>query len=195
VLFPRAVLDRIVAGEVDLAFRRWKRPQHVVGGSQRTQVGVIGFDAVDRVDPTDITATEAARAGTDLETLRTWLAKKEGDVYRVRVHFAGPDEREALRERDSLSRSELAQLRARLEAIDRRSTRGPWTRQYLELVAARPGELAETIAASIGRPRAPFKADMRRLKELGLTESLRVGYRLSPRGRVVLKHLRRRSPA
>ena len=30
---------------------------------------------------------------------------------------------------------------------------------------------------------APFKADVRKLKELGLTESLRIGYRLSPRGR------------
>jgi hypothetical protein len=31
-----------------------------------------------------------------------------------------------------------------------------------------------------------FKADVRKLKELGLTESLEVGYRLSPRGRAVL---------
>ena len=28
-----------------------------------------------------------------------------------------------------------------------------------------------------------FKRDVRKLKELGLTESLPVGYRLSPRGR------------
>ena len=37
-----------------------------------------------------------------------------------------------------------------------------------------------------GRERLPFKADVRKLKELGLTESLEVGYRLSPRGRALL---------
>ena len=79
---------------------------------------------------------------------------------------------------------------ARLAEMDRRSHRGPWTRQHLELIEARPSELAETIAASIGRQKRPFKADIRRLKELGLTESLPVGYRLSPRGRAVLEHLR-----
>ena len=74
--------------------------------------------------------------------------------------------------------------------MDRRGRRGPWTREHLELIEARPGELAETIAASIGREKKPFKSDIRRLKELGLTESLPVGYRLSPRGRAVLRALR-----
>jgi hypothetical protein len=31
-----------------------------------------------------------------------------------------------------------------------------------------------------------FKRDVRKLKELGLTESLEVGYRLSPRGAALL---------
>ena len=73
--------------------------------------------------------------------------------------------------------------------MDRRSSRGPWTRTHLELIGSRPGELAETLATSIGREKRPFKADVRRLKELGLTESLPVGYRLSPRGRAVLARL------
>lgn len=34
-----------------------------------------------------------------------------------------------------------------------------------------------------------FKRRVRQLKELGLTESLEVGYRLSPRGRAVLECL------
>jgi hypothetical protein len=33
----------------------------------------------------------------------------------------------------------------------------------------------------------PFKLDVRKLKELGLTESLPVGYRLSPRGEFLLQ--------
>jgi biotin operon repressor len=48
---------------------------------------------------------------------------------------------------------------------------------------------AADLAAGLGRERAAFKADVRKLKELGLTESLEVGYRLSPRGRALLGRL------
>ncbi len=56
----------------------------------------------------------------------------------------------------------------------------------LELIAKRPATLAEELAASRGEEKLPFKRRVRRLKELGLTESLEVGYRLSPRGRAYL---------
>jgi hypothetical protein len=46
----------------------------------------------------------------------------------------------------------------------------------------RAGDLAEAF----GRERLKFKTDVRKLKALGLTESLEVGYRLSPRGRAFL---------
>lgn len=41
-------------------------------------------------------------------------------------------------------------------------------------------------AAELGRERLPSKADVRKLKMLGLTESLEIGYRLSARGRAYL---------
>jgi hypothetical protein len=41
---------------------------------------------------------------------------------------------------------------------------------------------APDLAASFGRETQPFKIDVRKLKALGLTESLTVGYRISPRG-------------
>jgi hypothetical protein len=44
---------------------------------------------------------------------------------------------------------------------------------------------AAELAAAVGRDRHRFKLDVRKLKELGLTESLEVGYRLSPRGRAL----------
>lgn len=190
-MIPRAVLDGVVAGELDLAFRRWTRRMHVPGGTQRTSVGVIRFDAVDPVDPAAITADEARRSGMELDRLLEVLARKEGEVYRIRMSFAGADQRAELRERARLTPRQRDDIVATLAGMDERSRRGPWTREHLELIAARPGELAETIAASIGREKLPFKADVRRLKELGLTESLRPGYRLSPRGRAVLRHLRR----
>ncbi|MDH2415359.1 hypothetical protein [Nocardioides sp. CER19] len=191
MLFPNADLDRIATGEVDLAFRTWSRPMHVAGGRQRTRIGVVEFVSVDRVDPADLTTEDAVRAGTDLPALLAFLGRKEGDVYRIGVRFAGADERVALRAKRP-GRAEIATVLDRLADMDRRSHRGPWTRQHLELIEARPAELAETIAASIGREKKPFKADVRRLKELGLTESLPTGYRLSPRGRAVLKALRQR---
>lgn len=189
-MFSNADLERIVAGEVDLAFRVWRRPMHTPGGRQRTRAGVIGFTSVEPVERATITEQDAARAGRSLAELQTFLARKEGTTYRIGVEFLGADERVALRERAELSADELQEVLARLAAMDARSTRGPWTRQFLELIEACPAELAETIGASIGWQRAPFKANVRRLKELGLTESLPTGYRLSPRGRVVLARLR-----
>ena len=60
----------------------------------------------------------------------------------------------------------------------------------MELIERCPATLAADIAHSIGREKLPFKADVRKLKELGLTESLEVGYRLSPRGRAYLERTR-----
>ena len=193
-MFSNLDLERIAAGEVDLAFRVWRRPMHTPGGRQRTRAGVVGFTAVEPVDPADITREEAARAGRTLSELEAFLARKDGTVYRIGLQFLGPDERVALRERDQLTSSELDEVAEQLAAVDRRSSRGPWTRQFLELIEARPAELAETIGASIGWERAPFKANVRRLKELGLTESLPSGYRLSPRGMAVLASLRTHEP-
>jgi hypothetical protein len=42
------------------------------------------------------------------------------------------------------------------------------------------------LARALGAEKMRFKQDVRKLKELGLTESLEVGYRLSPRGQAVL---------
>ncbi|MPY77786.1 MAG: hypothetical protein GEV04_04685 [Actinophytocola sp.] len=192
MLFPNAVLERIVAGEVDLAFRRWRRPGAVAGRTQRTAAGVIAIDSVEVVRLRDITATEARRAGwsTRTELLEFLRKKPEGRIYRIGLHYASADARVRLREQAGLSANELTDIVHTLSEMDRKSRREPWTRRYLELIDARPAELALDLARSVGRERLPFKADVRRLKELGLTESLRIGYQLSPRGRAVLEHLR-----
>jgi hypothetical protein len=56
-----------------------------------------------------------------------------------------------------------------------------------------PATLAAVLANSVGSEAQPFKVRVRRLKELGLTESLEIGYRLSPRGQAVLDFLERQS--
>ncbi len=185
MLFNRRVLDGIEAGEIDLAFRRWKRPTVKAGGTLRTRAGVL---AIERVEPTSerrITAGDARRAGfgSRAELLRT--LRPEGRLYRIEFRRIGDDPRVTLRKSAELSPGERAQLDDRLNRMDGR--RGePWTRPLLELIAERPETLAAELAASIGMEKAPFKRDVRKLKELGLTESLLAGYRLSPRGEAYL---------
>lgn len=145
--------------------------------------------AVDVVSVDEITEDEARLAGSrsraDLvEDISAWSSK--GPVHRVRLRFAGPDPRVELRNRAELTAEELASLEARLARMDKSSTEGPWTRTVLELIACAPGDRAAHLAAAQGRETLPFKRDVRKLKELGLTESLEVGYRLSPRGAAYL---------
>ena len=107
----------------------------------------------------------------------------------MQLHLAGPDPRVALRDQVP-SQDEVAAIVERLRRLDRASTSGPWTSAVLQMIADRPTVRAPELAASFGRDTAPFKIDVRKLKELGLTESLRIGYRLSPRGQAVLAALR-----
>ena len=186
MLFRQDVLRRIAEGDVTLAFRRWRRPTVKAGGTLRTRVGVLAIDSVEPVDENQVTDAEARRAGAaDREALLAGL-RTEGRLYRVGLRLAGPDPRIALRERSDISPGERAEIDARLARLDAASRHGPWTAAVLELIAEQPGTRAPDLAASFGRETAPFKTDVRKLKELGLTESLLVGYRLSPRGRAYL---------
>ncbi len=188
MLIPLRTLEEIAAGRVDLAFRRWARPMVKVGGSQRTAVGVVAFDRVDAVDLEDVTDREARRAGfQDRDALATELARhRDGQLYRIRLHREGDDPRLALREHAELTDDDVATITARLDRLDRASSRGAWTRATLALIRDRPAERAPDLALSVGRETQPFKLDVRKLKNLGLTISLRVGYELSPRGRAYL---------
>jgi hypothetical protein len=184
VLLPVDALRGIAAGEITVAFRRWKRPTVRAGGTLTTRVGVLAIDAVEPVD--DVDEEGARRAGfPDAAAARARL-RPEGTLYRVTFHLAGPDPRIALRERAELAPDELAELRARLARLDRSNPRGPWTDATLRAIAAAPGVRAADLAADAGVERLRWKADVRKLKALGLTESLEVGYRLSPRGAAYL---------
>lgn len=188
MLLKRATLEGIAEGRITLAFRRWKRPTVRAGGELRTSIGVLAIDAVDRVSEGDITDTDARAAGyPDGDALLSELKRRpEGDLYRVALHLAGDDPRAALREQDALDDEAVAAIAARLDRFDRSSSRGPWTEAVLRLIADSPGTRAPDLAAALARETQPFKRDVRKLKELGLTESLKIGYRLSPRGRAWL---------
>jgi hypothetical protein len=188
VLLGIRVREGIAAGSITLAFRRWRRPSVRAGTRLRTPSGVVAIDSVEVISPEEVTDADARRAGFDSapQVLAALAHRAEYPLYRIELHFGGPDPRVALRRRAKLSAEDRAEIDAPLARMDARSPTGPWTRAVLELIAARPEVLAADLAASRGEEKQPFKRRVRRLKELGLTESLRVGYRLSPRGEAYL---------
>jgi len=192
MLLPPAVLRAIADGTVTLAFRRWERPRVRPGGRQRTAVGVLAFDAVEPVVRGEIGEDDARAAGfVDRDELLRFLDRRAtGTIYRIRLRLGGPDPRVALRA--SIPDDEqLGEIRRRLARLDRTSRHGAWTTTVLRLIDTEPGVRAAELAARLGRETRAFKLDVRKLKELGLTESLPRGYRLSPRGRAVLDALSR----
>jgi hypothetical protein len=155
-----------------------------------TQGGMVGIDAVDPIEPDAITDLEAREAGyPSAEDLLVHLAYRDDPIYRIRVYWAGEDPRIELRENANLSETELAEIIAKLDKLDKNSTRGPWTREYLQLIHDMPATYSGLLANHLGIGIPQFKPWVRKLKALGLTESLEVGYRLSPRGEKVLRAL------
>ena len=188
MLLTSAELRGIREGRIDLAFRRWRRPSVKSGTRLRTAAGIVAILEVTRIDEGAITDDDARRAGTgDRAALLLRLAgRAEGDLYRVTLRHAGDDPRVALRDHIP---DDPAPLLARLARLDRAATGGPWTGAVLALIGEHEGRRAADLAAQLGRDTVRFKRDVRKLKELGLTESLDVGYRLSMRGRAVLAAL------
>ena len=177
MLIQRAVLEGIAAGKIDLAFRRWRTPTVKAGGRLRTQIGELAIRAVEVVRASEISEREARRAGyaSRAELLAALDARGGAPIHRIALRLGGPDPRIALRAKSRLTKEELAQVVRRLDRLDAASRRGAWTRVVLRLIASRPAVRAPDLAASLGRETLPFKADVRKLKELGLTESLDVG--------------------
>ncbi|CAI9399420.1 hypothetical protein [Nocardioides sp. T2.26MG-1] len=194
MLLPPKVADGVADGSVTLAFRRWRAQDVRPGATFRTVAGVVRVDDVTVVDPAAISDTDAQAAGwADAARLRRQLDKVEGDLatYRITLSWAGPDPRVALREQADLTDAEVAEIDARLERLDRASSHGPWTMTTLDVIRRRPRTRAPDLAAELGRERDPFKIDVRKLKNLGLTRSFEVGYEISPRGRSYLERTTR----
>ena len=191
MLLKKSVLDAIVRGEITLQFRKWKRPTVKTGGRLKTAVGMIGIDRVEPVTRASLTERDARAAGfTSCEELLSTLERSAGRVYRIALHYQGADPRVSLRKTRISSEEDMAQLTERLNRMDKASRGSPWTKPYLELIGNHSGLPAADLAARVGCEKGPFKVRVRRLKELGLTESLETGYRLSARGRSYLARLK-----
>ena len=187
MLFTAATLRGLSDGTVNCTYRRWEVVRPKVGSRFTTSAGVVEVTSISAAEEEQLTDLDAADAGFDsVAALVRWIsAKGRGDLYRIGIALAGPDPRVALRRSDELAPADLLALRARLDRMDRAAEQ-PWTHSTLRQIQQLPGVVSTDLAAEAGQERRAYKLRVRRLKALGLTESLERGYRLSPRGQAYL---------
>jgi hypothetical protein len=189
VLFERRLREGIADGSITAALRRWRRPQAVAGRRYRTGSDIVEMSTVESTSPDDLTDDDARAAGyPDAASLLAHVTgPPDGQLYLLRFHrIDGTDPRDALAADDHLDAAGVAAIDQRLARLDHASPRGPWTAAALGAIADHPGVRAADLAAMLSRDTASFKIDVRKLKALGLTEALEIGYRLSPRGAAYL---------
>jgi hypothetical protein len=193
MLLKNKTIEGIQSGKITLIFRRWKKAGVKKGGTQMTQKGIVGIDDIRVVAENQITENDAKKAGFgSKEELMSQMYDRDEDIYKIKVHWVGEDPRKALRTNDKLSKKELDEIIGKLRKLDENSQRGNWTQLYLQMIRDQPNTHAQILAEQIGLNIPTFKPWVRKLKALGLTESLRPGYRLSPRGQKVLEALRQK---
>jgi hypothetical protein len=188
VLLNRDTAEGIANGSITLVLRRWDAPRAKPGGTQRTVAGTIRVDSVtEHPGSYRVTAAQARAAGyPDAKTAQKELDRRPArHTYVIAVSYLAPDERPELAADDRLSAADVEAITARLDRWDAAST--PWTRRYLKMIGDNEAVRAPDLAARVGLDVPRFKRRVRQLKGLGLTISLDVGYRLSPRGRAYLR--------
>jgi hypothetical protein len=200
LLFKKRFHAGLVDGTVRVTFRRWSKVHVRAGGRYRCHpIGVLEVDRVDRVRVDTISEADARRSGFGSRAeLLSYLAEAPGgevdddtEVFRIELHYGGDGDRVAIALDAALSDADVAEVRRRLERMD---ARGSWTMRTLKLIEKHPRVAASKLAAKVARETLPFKADVRKLKRLGLTQSFEVGYELSPRGKAYLAAVRRKRP-
>jgi hypothetical protein len=190
MLFTAATLRGLTEGRVNCTYRRWEVIRPKVGSRFTTSAGVVEVTSIAPAEEEQLTDRDAADAGFDsVAALVKWTsAKGHGDLYRIGIVLAGPDPRVALRGSAELAPADVSALSARLDRMDRAAEQ-PWTHGTLRQIQRLPGVVSTELAAEAGQERRAYKLRVRRLKALGLTESLQRGYRLSPRGQAYLAAL------
>lgn len=170
-------------GELRQLFRWWRAERARPGRVHRLSPALaLAIDAVEEVTPGALDALEARAAGyVDAETLLADLERHRPAhagyrLFRIRVRVVPAPAQPA---------RPLPDVLARLAAMDR-DAGVPWTAAALRLIGERPRVVSTDLAAELGVERFAFKARVRRLKSLGLTESFEVGYALTRAGNEVL---------
>lgn len=190
MLIERRLHQGIQDGSITVMFRRWKRRQVTAGNTYRTAAGRIVVDEVTEVAPSRIRRADALAAGyrSVAEAVADLRGTPGDPVFLLRLRPAtDSDPRTELANDAQLSTQDVETITAKLARLDHASGYGPWTDETLAIIQKRPAVRAGDLADELGREMLPFKLDVRKLKNLGLTLSLLVGYRLSPRGEAYLR--------
>jgi hypothetical protein len=146
---------------------------------------VLQVDDVQIVKVSQITEDDARRAGfPSRDALVSYLGElgplaDDTEVHRVALHHGGDGDRVELALETTLTSEDVAQIKEKLARLD---ANGAWTKKTLAIIKKHPRVAASKLAEKLGRETAPFKADVVKLKKLGLTQSFEVGYEISPRG-------------
>ena len=94
--FSRELRNDVLAGDITLSVRLWRRPRVKQGGHYRVGPGEIEVDAIELVPFAAVTARDVRRAGEpDRETLRQRAAHagpidEDTLVYRIEFHPVSP---------------------------------------------------------------------------------------------------------
>lgn len=195
LLFKKAFHEGLESGDITLTFRRWTKPKVKPGGRYRCHpIGVLEVDAISQVRAAEISDADAKKAGfagraeliRHIEELGGPL-KKNDRVFRVVLHHGGDGDRVQAALVTDLTDADVDALKKKLRGMDERSAHGAWTKKSLKLIDKLPRVAASQLAKKLRRETLPFKADIVKLKKLGLTQSFEVGYELSPRGRAFVE--------
>ena len=96
--FSKELRDDVIAGDITVSFRLWRRPKVKAGGRYPVGPAHIEVDSVELLPFAAITAADVRRAGEpDRETLRRRAAHAgpitDGTLlYRIEFHVVGPNE-------------------------------------------------------------------------------------------------------
>jgi len=186
MLFQSRFHDGIRRGDITCTIRIWQRPRVRVGGTYQLGAGSIRVDRIQEMEFDGLTPALARRSGfaSVVELLKVAKHGAGERIFLIDFHYVDAPVKRATRT-EKLATDALDEIIAKLDAMDRRAPTA-WTRQTLRAINANPGLRSTELAMMLGRERFDLKRDIRKLKALGLTLSLDVGYRLSARGTQIL---------
>jgi len=110
---------------------------------------------------------------------RSGTIGEDSSVFRVAFHYVSSDRNPFADVSDDVIADELRALIQRLQKTDSRGRIGSWTAQTLTLIDANPIVACSQLAPTAGMETKTFKANVRKLKRLGLTISYETGYGLT----------------
>jgi hypothetical protein len=191
LMFRRQDRGRVADGEITVTYRLWKSPKVKAGKLYESGFGKLRVNDVQVVPAALVPEEDVAPTGCESVAAIWALAGDHTktdvtpDTLLTRVQFTFLGGLSAPPK--TFPARSLEELQQRLDRMDARSARGPWTMQVLRLIEEAPRVPARILSEQLDWERLDFKAHVRKLKALGLTISHEIGYEISEGGRRYLE--------